>query len=141
MRRTTLFLAAVISAVGGCSERTTATLSPELEQRYAAEGIVRRAADRIFHYTSDPGGRAERREDRRASIIVTKNSVYIHKNDKVGLEITPQTRRAVSVSRSGERVRIRSGSGRAEELWSFEPPEDADGWTTDIRAVIRQAKK
>ncbi len=142
MRRTRLFLAAVLlSAAGGCPERTTATLSPGLEQRFASEGVVRRAPDQIFHYTSKPGGRAEGREDRRASIIVTKSSVYIHKSDKVGLEITPGTRGEVSVSRSGERVRIRSGSGRAEELWSFEPAEDAAGWTTDIRAVTRQATK
>ncbi len=142
MRRTILFLTAVLLSVAvGCSERTTATLSPGLEQRFAAEGVVRRAPDQLFHYTSDPGGRAERREDRRASIIVTKSTVYIYKNDKVGLEITPRTRREVSVSRSAERVRIRSGSGRAEELWSFEPAEDAAGWTTDIRAVTRQATK
>ncbi len=142
MRRTRLFLAAALFGVAsGCSERTTATLTHGLEQRFAAEGIVRRAPDQLFRFTSDPGGRDERREDRRASIIVTKSSVYIHKNDKVGLEITPRTRRDVAVSRSGERVRIRGGSGRAEQLWSFEPPGDAAGWTTDIRAVLRQATK
>lgn len=136
-----MLAATLFGAAGACSEGTTAKLSAGLERRFEAEEIVRRAPDQRFHYTSDPGGRAERREDRRASIIVTKSSVYIYKNDKVGLEITPRTRRDVSVSRSGERVRVRSGTGRAEQVWSFEPPEDAAGWTTDIRAVLRQATK
>jgi hypothetical protein len=66
--------------------------------------------------------------------------VYLHKNEKVGFEITPRSPRAFKVEREGERVRIRVGSGASEELWSFVPPEgDAPGWTTDIRAVIRLA--
>ncbi|MGI9043520.1 MAG: hypothetical protein ACR2GK_05285 [Gemmatimonadaceae bacterium] len=137
-------LAAVLSLAPlqlGCVDQATSTLPPALEQRFEAEGIARRAADQTFRFTSDPGGRSERREDRRASIIVTKSSVYIHKNDKAGLELTPRMRRASSVSRSGDRVLIRSGSGASEVIWSFVPPEDAPGWTTDIRAVIRQGGK
>ena len=127
-------------AAAAC-DRGTAELTPGLEQRFGAEEIVRRASDVTFRYTSDPGGRSERREERRASIIVTRSSVYIHKNEKAGLELTPRTRRASSVSRTGERVLIRSGSGASEVIWSFVPGEDAPGWTTDIRAVIRQAGK
>jgi hypothetical protein len=131
----------ITSSQSGCIDQATSSLSPALEQRFQAEGVVRRASDVTFRFTSDPGGRSERREDRRASIIVTKSSVYIHKNDKMGLELTPRTRRASSVSRSGDRVLIRSGSGASEVIWSFVPTEDAPGWTADIRAVTRQAGK
>jgi hypothetical protein len=124
-------------AIAGCADRTTGKLSTALEQRFATEGIARRAADLTFRYTRDPGGRSERREDRRASIIVTKTSVYIHKNDKVGVDITPRTRRDVAVERSGDRVRIRAGRGASEEVWSFVPPDDPAGWTEDIRAVMK----
>ena len=99
------------------------------------------AADLDFRYTRNPGGRDERREDRRASIVVTRASVYIHKNDKVGLELTPRTRKATAVQRSGDRVRVRAGSGRTEEIWSFVPPDDPTGWTADIRAVLSKARK
>ena len=107
------------------------------ERRFAAETVVRRADDLIFRYTSDPGGRRERREDRLASIIVTRASVLVHKNAKVGLEITPRSRRQYVVERSGDRIRIRAGRGQSEEIWSFVPAEDPAGWVNDIRAVIR----
>lgn len=125
------FAAVVLSA---CS-RTTARLSPEQEKLFAAEGVVRKADDVVFRYTSDPGRRSERWENRRASIVVTHSSLLIHKNEKVGLWVTPLTQKAVSVERTGDRIRIRSGSGRSEEIWSFEPESDAPGWTADIRAV------
>ena len=143
MKRTKILAGIALAAswLAGCTEGTTAKLSPALDQRFAAESVVRRADDQIFRFTSDPGGRSERREDRRASIVVTKSTVFIHKNEKVGIEITPRTRREVAVERSGERVRIRSGRGASEETWSFVPPNDAAGWTNDIRAVIRQASK
>jgi hypothetical protein len=125
------FAAVVLSA---CS-RTTARLSPEQEKLFAAEGVVRKADDVVFRYTSDPGRRSERWENRRASIVVTHSSLLIHKNEKVGLWVTPRTQKAVAVERTGDRIRIRSGSGRSEEIWSFEPESDAPGWTADIRAV------
>jgi hypothetical protein len=86
------------------------------------------------------GGYREFREDRGASIVVTDSSVLIHKNEKVGLEITPRSRRYYEAERERDRVRIRSGVGRREEIWSFIPPSDPEGWTTDIRAVIRAAR-
>jgi hypothetical protein len=143
MPRNTVIAVLLLLAAGqgGCLDQTTSSLPPALEQRFEAEGVVRRASDVMFRFTSDPGGRSERREDRRASIIVTSSSVYIHKNDKVGLELTPRTRRVASVARSGDRVLIRNGSGASEVIWSFVPVDDAPGWTTDIRAVIRQAGK
>ena len=129
-----LLLALVAGA--GCRERTGA-LRPELERRFAEEGVVRRADDLVFRYTRDPGGRRELREDRLASIVVTPATVLVHKNGKVGVEITPRSRRDYAVEREGDRVRIRAGRGRAEELWSFVPPEDPAGWATSIRAVVR----
>jgi hypothetical protein len=62
--------------------------------------------------------------------------VIIHKNEKLGLEITPRTRRYVAVRRDGNRVRISAGGGGSAEIWSFVPPEDPAGWAGDIRSVI-----
>jgi hypothetical protein len=120
----------------GCGERTGA-LSAAQEARFAAEAVVRRADDHVFRFTWNPGTRRERREKRLASIVVTRKSVLIHKTAKVGLEITPRSRRFYAVARERNRIRLRSGDGRNEELWSFQPPDDAAGWAVDIRAVIR----
>jgi hypothetical protein len=130
----------VISLVAGACNRTTSKLSPAAEQRFAAEGVVRRGDDLDFRYTHDVGRRDTRWENRRASIIVTRQSVLIHKNEKIGLEITPRIRRYADVERDGNRVRIRLGSGQSQEIWSFEPESDAPGWTDAIRAVIRQSQ-
>ena len=135
-----LFVVALTLAAGAGCGGTTSRLTPDQEKRFASEGIVRRAADLEFRYTRDPGGRGERWENRRASIVITRSSLLIHKNDKIGLSIASGTRRVVTVARSGERVRIRSGSGRSEEVWSFVPPDDAPGWTADIRALTRGEK-
>ena len=130
---------ALLGAVtAGCSEKTGA-LTPSQQQRLESEGIVRRADDLMFRYTHDAGRRDAGWEDRKASIIVTKQSVIIHKNEKLGLEITPRTRRFVQLRRDGNRVRISAGGGQSAERWSFTPPDDAEGWAEDIRAVIRQA--
>ena len=128
-----------VLAMAGCHESTGA-LSPEREAQLTAEGIRRRADDLVFRFTRDPRGYREFREDRPASIVVTDSSVLIHKNEKVGLEITPRSRRFYGVERERERVRIRSGTGRREEIWSFIPPSDPDGWTGDIRAVISDSR-
>jgi hypothetical protein len=68
---------------------------------------------------------------------VTRQSLIIHKNEKLGLEITPRTRRYVQVRRDGDRVRLSAGGGRSAESWSFVPPGDAAGWAEDIRAVLK----
>jgi len=121
---------------------STAELPAQLEARVASEGVVRRAADLTFRYTEAPGRRSARWEDRRASIVVTPTTILIHKNAKIGLEITPRTRRDVAIEREGGRVRIRFGRGRSEELWSFMPPDgDAAGWTRDMRVVTRKATR
>jgi hypothetical protein len=129
-----------IAGPGGCQERT-GSLTPSEQQRIDSEGLVRRADDLIFRYTHDAGTREAGWEDRKASIIVTKQSVIIHKNEKLGLEITPRTRRYVAVRLDGNRVRISAGGGRSAESWSFVPPDDPAGWADDIRAVIKQAAR
>jgi len=135
--RTSLCLGwlALAAAIAGCQEKTGA-LTPSEQQRIDSEGMVRRADDLIFRYTHDAGRRDSGWEDRKASIIVTKQSVIIHKNDKLGLEITPRTRRYVAVRRDGNRIRISAGGGGSPVSWSFVPPDDPEGWARDIRAVV-----
>jgi hypothetical protein len=130
-------------AILGCGELgTTARLPADLESRLQREGILRRAADLTFRYTEAPGRRRSRWEDRRASIVVTPATILIHKNAKIGLEITPRTQRPVAVERSGNRIRVRVGTGRAEELWSFQPPDgDLTAWSRDLRAVVTRANQ
>jgi hypothetical protein len=122
--------------LAGCREQT-GHLSAEREARFAAESLLHRADDLEFRYTQGGGRRGGRWEDRLASIVVTRRSVFIHKNEKVGLELTPRTRREVEVRRDGERIRITAGSGRSAESWSFVPPHDPEGWARDIRAVLK----
>ena len=129
---------ALAAALTGCREHSGA-LTPAERERFAAEGVRRQADDLIFRYTDHPGRRDARWEDRLASIVVTGATALVHKNEKVGVEITPRTRRWAAVERSGPRVRIRIGQGRTEELWSFVPPDDPSGWADDIRAVIRRS--
>jgi hypothetical protein len=130
---------ALALALGGCAEKTGA-ITAEQQRRLDAEGVVRQADDQIFRYTHGSGTRDAGWEERRASIIVTKQSVIIHKNEKLGLEITPRTRRLVEVRRDGNRVRISAGRGKSAESWSFAPPDDAAGWAEDIRAVVKLGK-
>ena len=125
----------------GCGAESTATLPADMEARVAREGVVRRAADVIFRYTEAPGRQGARWEDRRASIVVTPATILIHKNAKIGLEVTPRTQREVAVERDGRRVRIRAGQGRSEVLWSFEPPDgDVAGWSRDLRAATTRIR-
>ena len=134
-----LLLALTSATAGGCRQHTGA-LTAAQQQRLDGEGIVRRADDLMFRYTHDAGRRNAGWEDRKASIIVTKQSVIIHKNEKLGLEINPRTRRYAQVRRDGDRVRISAGGGNSAESWSFVPPDDAAGWVADVRAVIKGAQ-
>lgn len=139
MYRVALAAIAMVSVFGSiqCAQDTS-RLTPEQEARFKEEGVLHRADNVVFHYNRDYGYRREEsREYRRASIIVTPRSVLIHKNEKVGLEILPGSRRFYDVHRRGARVLIHAGTGRSGEVWSFEPESDAEGWTRDIRAVIR----
>jgi hypothetical protein len=129
-------LAAVVVLAWGC-QHDSSKLSPELEQRLAAEAIVMRADNVTFRWTHNTGRTDGAWRDRRESIIVTKQTVLIHDNEYLDLEITPRSRRAYEVHRDGGRVRINAGSGRSAVVWSFEP-DSAEAWTAAIRQVIRQ---
>ena len=134
-------MAVVLAAlVLGACDRTTGNLTAVQQHRLTVEGLVRRADDLVFRYSHDTGRRNAGWEDRKASILVTRKSVIIHKNEKLGLEINSRTRRFVQVQRDGSRIRISAGGGQSAESWSFVPPDDPAGWATDIRAVIRQSK-
>lgn len=135
-RRVAGLVLCAAALAAGCQERTGA-LTAAQQQRIDAEGLLHRADDLTFRYTHDAGRRDAGWEDRRASILVTRQSVIIHKNEKLGLEINPRTRRFVEVRRDGQRVRISAGSGGAAESWSFVAPDDAAGWADDIRAVVK----
>lgn len=125
----------LLLAAGGCRTETN-RLTPDLESRFTNEVVVRRADNLTFRFSHDAGSRDAGWEDRLASIVVTKQSVFLHKNEKVGIEIGPASRRHYEVHRDHDRIRISAGSGKSRETWSFTPPNDAEGWTTDIRAVI-----
>lgn len=129
-------LGALLAVVPGC-RRDTGRLTPAQEQRFAQEGLLHRADNVTFRWTQGAGREGGTWEDRLASIVVTRRSVLIHKNEKVGVEITPDSRRDYEVHRDGRRVRIKAGSGKSAETWSFTPDDDAEAWTQDIRAVIR----
>jgi len=127
-------LAVVLAA--GCA-RETGRLTPELARRIQSEGVVHRADNLKFRKSHDVGRYDAGWREGVASIIVTRTSVLIHRNEQVFLEINPRSRRFLRVRRERERIRIRSGSGGSSEVWSFEPPDSAEAWAKDIRAVMR----
>ncbi len=133
--RGALLAAGLALVVAGC-HRTTATLTPEQQQRFDAEGIVRHGVDLLFRYTHDSGSRDAGWEEDDASIVVTKLSVVTHRNDRFRLEITPRSTGVYEVARDHDRLSLRAGSGKSAVSWSFRPPEDAAGWAQDIRTVI-----
>ena len=117
--------------------RTTGTLGEELERRFEAEHVVRRAVDLIFRHTHDTGTRDAGWEEDYASIIVTEQSVVIHRGDSFRVEITPRSTGVYEVARDHDRLSLHAGSGKSASSWSFRPPDDAAGWAEDIRKVIR----
>jgi hypothetical protein len=127
---------AVLLLLAAC-HRTTGTLSDDLQKRFESEDIVRRAVDLVFRQTHDVGTRDAGWEELTASIIVTKESVVIHRSDTFRLEITPRSTRFAEVNRDHDRLTIHAGGGNSAVVWSFRPPDDADGWAEDIRAVIK----
>ncbi len=133
----TLYVLVATLVVSVACRATTGNLPPDVLSRFEAESIVHRADDQVFRYTYySRSTRGNRWEDRDASIIVTRSSVFIHKNGKVGLDLTPATRKATEVRRDGDRVIISAGSGQSKVSWSFRPPESAETWTEDIRKVL-----
>src|SRR6185295_650162 len=98
------------------------------------QGIARRANDLVFRHTRGGGMRWG---ERRASIVVTQQTILIHRNGEVEFLLAPNSRRSCEVHRDHDRVRISAGSGASAEAWSFTPPDDPQGWTADVRAAIR----
>jgi len=124
--------------VSGCQR--TGKLSPELQARFEKEGIVRRADDLTFRRTSAIGQRDSTWDEKRASIVVTQESVFLHVDGKPLVEIRPRSTGFYEVHRDHERISLRAGGGKSAANWSFRPPEDPEGWTGDIRAVIKRAR-
>ena len=125
----------VVILLLGCPA-DTARLDSDQESRLAAQGIVLRADNLVFRHSQDVGRRDARHRDRRASIVVTQQSVLIHERGYVDLLIELTSRRWVEVHRDGDRVRINAGTGGNTEVWSFVPPGDAGPWVRAIRDVI-----
>jgi hypothetical protein len=122
----------------GCQK--TGKLSPDLTARFEKEGIVRRADDLTVRRTIAAGQRDSGWEDKRVSIVVTAESIFLHVNGKPLVQITPRSTGFYEISRDRDRLSLRAGGGKSAVSWSFRPPEDADGWAVDIRAVIKKAK-
>jgi hypothetical protein len=118
----------------------TGKLSPELQARFEKEGITHRADDLTFRRTRVGGQRDLGWDEKRASIVVTGQSVFLHVNGKPLVQITPRSTGYYDVHRDHDRIILRAGRGKSAISWSFRPPDDADGWTVDIRAIIRKAK-
>lgn len=137
MAATRIVALVLLGVVAAACSRTTGTLGDEQQRRLDGEGIVRRAVDLEFRRTHDVGTRDSRWEEAYASIVVTHASVLIHSGDRVLLEITPRSTGEYAVARDHDRLSIRAGRGASVRSWSFRPPDDADGWADDIRAVIR----
>ncbi len=134
------FVACLASALLGAGCQKTGKLSPELQARFEKEGITHRADNLIFRRTRPAGQRDSGWDEKRASIIVTRESVFLHVNGKPLVEITPRSTGFYEVHRDHDRLSLRAGSGKSALSWSFRPPDDADAWAVDIRTVIKNAK-
>ncbi|MEO8634732.1 MAG: hypothetical protein ABI587_05585 [Gemmatimonadales bacterium] len=131
----TVLLALLALIVGPCFG--TGSLPRALVRRFAAEHIVRQAENQVFRYTYySRATQMMRWEERDASIIVTRRSVFIHRSGKAALDLTTDSTQVMEVRRRGDRVIIGAGTGQAKVSWSFRPAEDAAGWEASIRAVI-----
>jgi hypothetical protein len=122
----------------GCQK--TGKLSPEFQARFDKEGISHRADDLTFRRTRAAGEHDAGWDEKRASIIVTRESVFLHVNGKPLVEITPRSTGYYDIHRDHDRLSLRAGSGKSALSWSFRPPDDADPWAVDIRTVIKNAK-
>src|SRR3954462_3034749 len=108
----------------GCHK--TGKLSPELLSRFEKEGIEHRADDITVRRTRPAGQRDSGWDEDRASIIVTRESVFLHVNGRALVEITSRSTGFYDVHRSRDRISLHAGSGKSALSWSFRPPDDAD---------------
>ena len=129
---------ALVLFTGACQR--TGKLSPALQARFDKEGIKHRMDDVTFRRTRPAGYRDSGWDEKRASIIVTPESILIHVNSKPLIDITPRSTGYYEVHRDHERIALRTGSGGSTLIWSFRPSDDPDSWTKDIRSVIKNAK-
>jgi hypothetical protein len=134
MRLTSIAL--LLVALAGCSPKSGA-LTPDLTRRFESEGIVRQADDQVFRYTEGGGKRGGMWDEGRASIVVTKATVFLHRGARVMVEITTTNGADYSVHRDHDRVAIHTGTGRSAKVWSFRPTDDAEAWAKDMRAVVK----
>lgn len=133
-------LSLVLAFIVTSSARHTGKLSAEQKARFAKEGVAHRADDLTFRRTTPAGQRDSGWTDQRASVVVTRESVFLHVNEKPLVEITPRSTGFYEVHRDRDRISLRAGSGKSAAIWSFHPPDNADAWAVDIRSVIRKAK-
>ncbi|HEX7078021.1 MAG TPA: hypothetical protein VF363_06345 [Candidatus Eisenbacteria bacterium] len=138
-RAATIVALAAVAALASCA-RDTSPLTAELDSRLQTEGIVLRGPNLVFRHSHGAGTVESRWEERRASIVVTAQTVLIHDGDRTLLELTPRTRRAIQVRRDQGRIRIRAGEGRNADAWSFAPPDSLGAWVEAIRAVAAQSR-
>ncbi|MGE5177060.1 MAG: hypothetical protein ACM3JJ_11890 [Hyphomicrobiales bacterium] len=131
--------ALALLAVGSCA-RDTSRLTVEEDSRLETEGVVLRGPNLVFRHSRGAGSYDSRWEDRRASIVVTTQTVLIHDSGRKLLELSPRTRRAIQVRRDRGRLRIRVGDGRNAETWSFLPPDSLDAWANAVRAVAKLSR-
>lgn len=134
------FAACLLLALLTAACQKTGKLSPELQARFEKEGVAHRADDLTFRRTRPAGQRDSGWDEKRASIIVTRESVFLHTNGKPLVEITPRSTGFYEVRRDHDRISLHAGSGKSALSWSFRPPDDAEKWTIDIRTVIKNAK-
>lgn len=127
--------AALALAPCGCSVDTS-RIAPAERQTLEAEGILHEAQNLVFRHTERERDERSRWRDVVASIVVTKQTVLIHRSERELLRITPRTRRFCQLVRIGPRLRIQVAGESASETWSFVAPGDPDLWTNDIRLVI-----
>ena len=132
-RRIAGFLLAL--ALAGCSGGT-AGMPAEMQQRLAADGIVRREDDARIRYTR--GVIRKQWDEGVASIVLTREGFLIHKRERVLFEITRLNRGRYRVHRDHDRVIVTSALPTSRASWSWRPRGgDAEGWARDVRATLR----
>ena len=130
--------AALALAPGGCNVDTS-RLAPAVRQELETEGVLHEGRNLMFRHTERGQYERSRWRDVVASIVVTKQTLLIHRGEQELLRITPRTRRFCQLVRIGPRLRIQVAGANASETWSFIPPDDTDSWTKDVRSVLLSA--
>ena len=126
---------ALALALAGCTPGTS-NMPAAMRQGVEAQGIVRHEDNARIRYTR---GVIRRQWDEGvASIVLTREGLLIHKNDRVLLEITKLNRGRYRVHRDHDRVAVGSALPTSRTSWSWRPRDgDAEGWAHDVRATLR----